>query len=105
WTIFYWAWWIAWAPFVSTFIARVSRGRTVREFVSGVLLVPTIFGAIWFSVFGGSAIGLEFFQGVNLIESINTLGEEVALFALLENFPFATGTSIIGILLITTFFI
>src|SRR5699024_7048034 len=52
WTIFYWAWWIAWAPFVGTFIARVSRGRTIKEFVSGVLLVPTIFGALWFTVFG-----------------------------------------------------
>nr|WP_312853840.1 BCCT family transporter [Thermoactinomyces mirandus] len=50
WTIFYWAWWIAWAPFVGTFIARVSKGRTVREFVIGVLLVPTVFGAFWFCI-------------------------------------------------------
>ncbi|MGY0692243.1 glycine betaine uptake BCCT transporter [Virgibacillus sp. FSP13] len=105
WTIFYWAWWIAWAPFVGTFIARVSRGRTIREFVLGVLLVPTIFGALWFSVFGGSAINLEFFQGVDIIHYVNDLGEETALFAVLEHFPFGTVMSIIAILLISTFFI
>ncbi|RKQ37349.1 glycine betaine uptake BCCT transporter [Oceanobacillus halophilus] len=105
WTIFYWAWWIAWAPFVGTFIARVSRGRTVREFVLGVLLVPTVIGAIWFSVFGGTAINLDLFYGTNIIEEINTYGEEVALFAVLEHLPLGTLVSIIGILLISTFFI
>ena len=59
WTIFYWAWWIAWSPFVGTFIARVSRGRTIVEFVIGVLLVPTVIGALWFSVFGGTGIHME----------------------------------------------
>lgn len=105
WTIFYWAWWIAWAPFVGTFIARVSRGRTIREFVLGVLLVPTIFGALWFSVFGGSAIHLEFFQDTNMINIVNDLGKEAALFAVLAEFPFGTVMSIIAILLISTFFI
>ncbi|GAA0613447.1 glycine betaine transporter OpuD [Virgibacillus siamensis] len=105
WTIFYWAWWIAWAPFVGTFIARVSRGRTIREFVSGVLLVPTIFGALWFSVFGGSAINLEFFQDANLIQDVNEIGKETALFAVLEQFPLGTVMSILAILLISTFFI
>lgn len=105
WTIFYWAWWIAWAPFVGTFIARVSRGRTIREFASGVLLVPTLFGALWFTVFGGSAIGLEFFEGVNLYDRITAMGEDVALFALLEHFPFSLFTSIIGIFLVAIFFI
>ncbi|MEN2766591.1 glycine betaine uptake BCCT transporter [Ornithinibacillus xuwenensis] len=105
WTIFYWAWWIAWAPFVGTFIARVSRGRTIREFVLGVLLVPTIFGALWFSVFGGSAIHLEFFGGKDIMGYINDLGEEAALFAVLENFPLGTIMSIIAVLLISTFFI
>src|SRR5690625_7594468 len=89
-TIFYWAWWIAWSPFVGTFIARVSRGRTVREFVLGVMLVPTIFGALWFSVFGKTAINLEFFQDANIIESVNAIGEEAALFAVLEHVPFGT---------------
>lgn len=105
WTIFYWAWWIAWAPFVGTFIARVSRGRTIKEFVSGVLLVPTLFGALWFSVFGGTAINLEFFSGANIVEYVNDLGEETALFAVLEQFPLGTIMSVIAILLISTFFI
>src|SRR5699024_12209942 len=86
WTLFYWAWWIAWAPLVGTFIARVSRGRTIREFVLGVLLVPTIFGALWFTVFGGSAIHLEFFEGINLTDTMSELGEEAVLFSVLEQF-------------------
>lgn len=105
WTIFYWAWWIAWAPFVGTFIARISRGRKIKEFVSGVLLVPTIFGAIWFTVFGGTAINLEFFQNTNIIESINNFGSEAALFSMLENFPLSTFVSLIAVALISIFFI
>ncbi|MFP3488522.1 BCCT family transporter, partial [Staphylococcus sp. SIMBA_130] len=104
WTIFYWAWWIAWAPFVGTFIARVSKGRTIREFVLGVLLVPTIFGALWFSVFGGSAISLDM-AGTGIYDIINNQGMEVALFAVLEQYPLGTLMSIIAILLISTFFI
>ncbi|WP_404459130.1 BCCT family transporter [Oceanobacillus kapialis] len=105
WTIFYWAWWLSWSPFVGTFIARVSRGRTIREFVLGVLLVPTIFGALWFTVFGGSAINLEYFQGANIQADVNEIGTEAALFSVLENYPFAIVMTIIAILLITTFFI
>jgi len=105
WTIFYWAWWIAWAPFVGTFIARVSRGRTIREFVLGVLLVPTIFGALWFTVFGGSAIHLEFFEGINLTDTMSELGEEAVLFSVLEQFPLGTVMSLVAILLISIFFI
>ncbi|MBM7598736.1 glycine betaine transporter [Virgibacillus halotolerans] len=105
WTVFYWAWWIAWAPFVGTFIARVSRGRTIREFVSGVLLVPTIFGAIWFTVFGGTTINLEFFQDANIMQQVNEIGEEAALFAMLDQFPLGTFMSIIAILLVSIFFI
>ncbi|RPF56140.1 glycine betaine transporter [Aquisalibacillus elongatus] len=105
WTIFYWAWWIAWAPFVAMFIARVSRGRTVREFVVGVLLVPTIFGALWFAVFGGSAIALEYNDGMDLFTIISDTGQEAALFTVLDNYPIATLSSILTILLISTFFI
>ncbi|SEB11374.1 glycine betaine transporter [Thalassobacillus cyri] len=105
WTIFYWAWWISWAPFVGTFIARVSRGRTVREFILGVLLVPTIFGALWFSVFGGTTIHLEFFQGMDIQSAVSELGTEVALFAMLENVPLGMVMSIIGLTLISTFFV
>ncbi|MFD1018013.1 glycine betaine uptake BCCT transporter [Thalassobacillus hwangdonensis] len=105
WTIFYWAWWISWAPFVGTFIARVSRGRTIREFILGVLLVPTIFGALWFSVFGGTAISLEFFDGHDIQSVVSDMGSEVALFAMLEYIPFGMVISIIGLLLISTFFV
>lgn len=105
WTIFYWAWWISWAPFVGTFIARVSRGRTIREFTIGVLLVPTLFGALWFSVFGGSAIGLDYFQGSSILGEIESVGEEVALFELFNYFPFSMFLSILAIFLICTFFI
>ena len=105
WTIFYWAWWIAWAPFVGTFIARISRGRTIREFVIGVLVVPTVFGGLWFSVFGGTGIYLEFFEGKNIMSIIEQQGMEVALFAVFENFPLSTVLSLLAILLISTFFI
>jgi len=105
WTVFYWAWWIAWAPFVGTFIARVSKGRTVREFILGVLLVPTIFGGLWFSVFGGTAVHLEFFEGTNIQQLVSDNGAEVALFSVLENMPLGGIMSFIAILLISTFFI
>jgi glycine betaine transporter len=105
WTLFYWAWWIAWAPFVATFIARVSRGRTIREFVTGVLLVPTIFGAIWFAVFGATGIHMEYFEGIDLFSDISQFGSEVGLFALLSNIPGGTVLSIVALLLISTFFI
>ena len=105
WTIFYWAWWIAWAPFVATLIARVSRGRTVREFVIGVLLVPTLFGALWFSVFGGAAISLQMDEVVNMTEVMNTLGNEATLFTVLEHYPLSTIMSVLAVLLISIFFV
>ncbi len=105
WTLFYWAWWIAWAPFVGTFIARISKGRTVREFILGTLLVPTLFCAFWFSVFGGTTISLELFNHVPIGETIDKNGIEVALFTVLEQFPFGTFMSMIAIFLISTFFI
>ncbi|WP_209123695.1 BCCT family transporter [Alkalihalobacillus sp. BA299] len=105
WTIFYWAWWIAWAPFVGTFIARVSKGRTIREFVIGVLAVPTIFGALWFSVFGGTAISLDLHSDIGIMSVIEEQGMELALFAVLDQFPFGMLMSIIAILLICSFFI
>lgn len=106
WTIFYWAWWISWSPFVGTFIARVSKGRTIREFVLGIMLVPTIFGLLWFSVFGGSAIWNELFNNVDLISTVNDKGVETGMFALFETFGgLGTFLSIIAVFLITTFFI
>ncbi|WP_158737372.1 BCCT family transporter [Alteribacillus sp. YIM 98480] len=101
WTIFYWAWWIAWSPFVGTFIARVSKGRTLREFTAGVLLVPSLVGFLWFSVFGGASILLES-EGT---AAISEMAAEEALFGVFENFPFGTVMSIIATTLIATFFI
>ena len=101
WTIFYWAWWIAWSPFVGIFIARISRGRTIREFVLCVLLIPSIFGFIWFSAFGGTAIHLE----SSGVAKISELALEQALFGVFDHFPFGMGMSIIAIILVAVFFI
>ncbi|UNL85971.1 glycine betaine uptake BCCT transporter [Priestia koreensis] len=105
WTIFYWAWWISWAPFVGTFIARISRGRTIREFLIGVLAVPTILGGLWFSTFGGSAIFLDYFEKLPVFEVMSDKGTEVALFYVLQQLPMGTILSVIAIILIATFFI
>jgi glycine betaine transporter len=101
WTIFYWAWWIAWAPFVGVFIARVSKGRTIREFVVGVLLVPSLIGFIWFTTFGSAAI----FTEASGLLSISSLAPEESLFGLLEGFPFSMALSLFSILIIVTFFV
>ena len=105
WTIFYWAWWIAWAPFVGTFIARISKGRTIREFMIGVLAVPTVFSALWFSVFGGSALYLEQFRHIGMMDVMNENGMETALFFMLHQFPLSAILSGLAILLICTFFV
>jgi glycine betaine transporter len=105
WTIFYWAWWISWAPFVGTFIARVSKGRTIREFVVGVLAVPSIFGALWFAVFGGTGIQLQRLGTADIMGTMSEGGMEVALFAVLEQFPLGLLLSIIAVFLISSFFV
>lgn len=104
WTVFYWAWWISWSPFVGLFIARISRGRTIREFVLTVLTVPTLFTFIWFSVFGGSALYLELNKGVDLAP---VAGEDVslALFVFFDHYPFAGVLSLLAILLLSIFFV
>jgi len=103
WTVFYWAWWISWSPFVGMFIARVSKGRTVREFIIAVLLVPTLVTVVWMSVFGGSA--LEQIQN-NVGELANGLDKvELAMFHMLENMPLTTITSFVAIVLVLVFFI
>ncbi|GAF16525.1 LOW QUALITY PROTEIN: glycine betaine transporter OpuD [Bacillus sp. JCM 19046] len=104
WTLFYWAWWISWAPFVGAFIARVSRGRTIREFVIGVIALPSLFGAFWFSVFGGSSIFFENESG-GLYSQMQEGGTEMALFALLEQFPLTFFVSLVTVVLIASFFI
>ncbi|WP_077622467.1 glycine betaine uptake BCCT transporter [Sediminibacillus massiliensis] len=101
WTIFYWAWWIAWSPFVGIFIARVSKGRSIREFVLIVLMVPSIVGFLWFATFGGTAIHLEH-SGV---AEISKLATEESLFGVFSEYPLGMIASIVAILLISTFFI
>ncbi len=104
WTVFYWAWWISWSPFVGLFIARISLGRTIREFVLTVLTVPTLFTFIWFSVFGGSALYLELHNDVDLA-LIAGEGVSLALFAFFEHYPYAGMLSLIAILLLSIFFV
>jgi len=101
WTIFYWAWWISWTPFVGMFIARISRGRTIRQFVAGVLLVPSLVSLVWFAVFGGSAIDVQQ-SGVDLA---GEGGVEAQLFGLLEQYPIATVGSILVMVLVAIFFV
>ncbi len=104
WTVFYWAWWISWSPFVGMFIARISRGRTIREFVLGVLIVPTLLTFLWLSTFGGSAIFLEL---NSLADIAGAVSENVAtsLYKLLEQFPLSFVTSIVGVVLVIGFFV
>ena len=105
WTIFYWAWWSTWAPFVGTFIARISKGRTIREFLIGVLVIPTLINFMWFSVLGGSALHLiHDLKETALVEAINS-DMTVALFSFFDYFPFSSVLSFIAILLISSFFI
>ena len=101
WTIFYWAWWISWTPFVGTFIAKISRGRTVREFVLGVLLVPTAVSVVWFSVFGGAGLNLQL-GGVDIAGSGN---EAAGFFTALQEYPFFIGAALVVMVLTAVFFI
>lgn len=101
WTVFYWAWWLSWTPFVGMFIARISRGRTIRQFVTGVLLVPSVVSLIWFAIFGGAAISIQQ-SGVDLAGEGTTEGQ---LFTLLDQFPFATVASVVVIVLVAIFFV
>ncbi|BBZ61978.1 BCCT family transporter [Mycolicibacterium monacense] len=101
WTIFYWAWWISWTPFVGMFIARISRGRTIRQFVTGVLLVPSLVSLVWFCILGGAAIDTQ--QG-----GVDLAGEgsnEEQLFTLLGQYPIATVASIVVMVLVAIFFV
>ncbi|MFJ6695001.1 BCCT family transporter [Streptomyces sp. NPDC091272] len=104
WTIFYWAWWLSWAPFVGTFIARISRGRSIREFLIGVLLVPSGATVVWFCVMGGAAIRLDRTGAADLARSVKE-GPEASLFAMLDALPAGTVTSCIAMLLVMTYFV
>lgn len=105
WTTFFWGWWISWSPFVGIFIARISRGRTVREFVGGVLLVPSLVCFLWFSVLGGSALYRELFGEGGLVGPDGEVVPENALFELLSGLPGGAALSIGAIILIALFFI
>ncbi|MFP7834777.1 BCCT family transporter [Marisediminicola sp. LYQ134] len=105
WTTFYWGWWMSWAPFVGVFIARVSRGRTVREFVVGVLLVPTLITFLWFAVLGGSALYRELYGAGGLVGDDGSVDSNSALFALFEGMPGEIVLTFGAILLIGVFFV
>ncbi len=102
WTAFYWAWWISWSPFVGMFIARVSRGRTVREFITCVLIIPSVVCVLWMSVFGGTAISQFVNEG---FEGVKNAPLELQLFNMLEQLPLHAITSFIGIVLVIVFFV
>jgi BCCT family betaine/carnitine transporter len=103
WTIFYWAWWISWSPFVGMFIARISKGRTIREFLLAVIAIPTIFSIIWFSTFGTAALD-QVDNGVGALP--NGISDvSLVLFQMLENLPFAEISSFVGIVLLIVFFV
>lgn len=104
WTVFYWAWWVAWSPFVSMFIARVSRGRTVREFILGVLVVPSVLTFLWLTVFGGTAI-FNILHGDNSVLNAVNSNIATALFELLRSYPLAKISTILGMILVAVFFV
>jgi len=105
WTVFYWGWWIAWSPFVGMFIARISKGRTIRQFVMGVLVLPAIFSTIWLSTFGGAALFNSLQGNGAALATYNELGQTVAMFAMLEQFPLGAVSGILATLLVVTFFV
>ena len=104
WSLFYWGWWIAWSPFVGMFIARISRGRTIREFVLGVLLVPTALSCVWFSTFGGIAIHRALAGDVALTQAVSA-DVSVAIFVFFDAFPFPAFLSVVGSAVIVFFFV
>ena len=106
WTLFYWGWWISWSPFVGMFIARISRGRTIREFIFGVLFGPTLFTFLWMTIYGNSAL----LQAVNgmadpILQLVRDGDTPLVLFAFLDTLPFSAITSVLAIILVTTFFV
>ncbi|RZM79826.1 BCCT family transporter [Leptolyngbya iicbica LK] len=106
WTVFYWGWWVSWSPFVGIFIARISRGRTVREFILGVLLLPTALTFLWMSAFGGTALSLELTEGATgIISSAVSENVATALFVMLQQLPLTGITSFVGIILVVVFFV
>ena len=104
WTMFYWGWWISWAPFVGMFIARISRGRTIREFIGGVLFAPVLFTFFWFTVLGNTALHIELFGAGGMVSAVSD-NVATALFVMLNQLPWATITSVIATVMVVTFFV
>jgi glycine betaine transporter len=104
WTVFYWAWWVSWSPFVGLFIARVSRGRTIREFVVGTVLAPSLAAFVWFSVFGGTALNMQIMQGLPISEAVNA-DVSTALFAMFDTLPWTPLLSGVATVLVLVFFV
>ena len=104
WTVFYWAWWVSWSPFVGLFIARVSRGRTIREFILGTVLAPTLAAFVWFSVFGGTALHMEIMQGIPLAEAVKA-DVSTALFAMFNALPWGAVMAFVATVLVLVFFV
>jgi choline/glycine/proline betaine transport protein len=104
WTVFYWGWWISWSPFVGMFIARISKGRTVRQFVLAVLLLPSLFSFFWMSTFGGSALFVELETSGSLVAAVNA-DVATAMFEMFAFFPLTVLMSVLGVVLVITFFV
>ena len=105
WTVYYWGWWISWSPFVGIFIARISKGRTVREFVLGVMLVPTLVTFVWFAILGGNGLYQEIFGDKNLIGPDGTIDVNTALFRVFEGMPIGGWLSILAMIVVIIFFV
>lgn len=104
WRVFYWAWWLGWAPFVGIFIARISRGRTIREFVFGVMVIPTLVSILWFTVFGGMTLNVADLFPLEELAAM-TANPETALFRIFDRYPLGGVQSLIALMLLVTFFI
>ncbi|GAA0294754.1 BCCT family transporter [Kineococcus aurantiacus] len=107
WTLFYWAWWVSWTPFVGAFLAKISKGRTIREFVVGVMLVPTTVSLVWFAVLGGAAIDLQrrFIEGTGGADIAGIADQESQMFTFLAQFPWSGFTSVLVVVLVAIFFV
>ena len=104
WTIFYWAWWVSWTPFVGMFIARISKGRTIRQFVVFVIAVPSLVSFVWFSILGGAAFDLQLNEGKDMAALVDA-GLESTLFDTLRSFPLSSVTVVLAVFLIAIFFV
>ncbi|MEJ6007634.1 BCCT family transporter [Paucibacter sp. AS339] len=104
WTVFYWAWWISWSPFVGVFIARVSRGRSIKEFILGTMLAPTLAACLWFSIFGGTALHMQIFEGIPIAAAVQS-NVATALFSVFDALPLSGLMSVAATLLVIVFFV